>query len=119
IKNHTIEINGQTKKKLFADKERISQVLINLLNNAAKYSPHSDKIIVSLLATKKYVEISVSDFGIGIAKKDQEKIFERFFRVKGSDETTYPGFGIGLFVANEIIKKHNGLIWVNSTKGKG
>jgi signal transduction histidine kinase len=61
----------------------------------------------------------VLDFGIGIAKKDQEKIFERFFRVTGPQETAYPGFGIGLYVASEIIRRHKGMLWVKSGKGKG
>jgi len=118
-KKHTIIIEEQTKKKVVADKERISQVLINLLNNAIRYSPKADKIIVSLKATSQDFIVSVEDFGIGIARKDQEKIFERFFRVKDSDNKNYTGFGIGLYIANAIVRKHHGRIWVQSSKGKG
>ena len=63
--------------------------------------------------------VSVEDSGIGISKKDQERIFERFYRVEGKNEKTFPGFGIGLFIASEIIKRHNGKINVRSEPGKG
>jgi signal transduction histidine kinase len=116
---HTIVITGQTKKRVYADKERIGQVLTNLLNNAIKYSPKANQIIVSVITSSHDVMISVQDFGLGIAKKDQEKIFEQFYRVKTSDETAHHSFGIGLYVAQEIIKKHHGVLSVSSTKGKG
>jgi signal transduction histidine kinase len=62
--------------------------------------------------------VSVTDYGIGINKSEQQKIFERFYRVEGRNELTYPGFGIGLFIANEIIQRHNGTIRVESEKDK-
>ena len=65
------------------------------------------------------VLVSVEDSGIGISKADQEKIFERFYRVEGKNEKTFPGFGIGLFIASEIIQRHNGKIGVTSEPGKG
>ena len=102
-----------------ADKERIGQVLINFLTNAVKYSPGSRKIILTSAVENKHVIISVQDAGIGIQKKDQEKIFERFYRVEGKNEKTFPGFGIGLFISAEIINRHNGKIGVNSEPGKG
>ena len=63
--------------------------------------------------------VSVEDSGIGISKKDRERIFERFYRVEGKNEKTFPGFGIGLFIASEIIKRHNEKINVRSEPGKG
>ena len=63
--------------------------------------------------------VLVKDQGIGINKKSQEKIFERFYRVEGKNEETYPGFGIGLFISSEIIRRHNGEIGVKSLPGKG
>jgi signal transduction histidine kinase len=115
-KTHIIVIKGQTKKKVYADKEKISQVLTNLLNNAIKYSPKSDKIILTIQTTKQHIIIDVQDFGIGIAKKDQIRIFEHLFRVH---EQTYPGFGVGLYISNEIIKRHQGKLWLKSVKGQG
>jgi signal transduction histidine kinase len=65
------------------------------------------------------MNLVVKDQGIGINKKSQERIFERFYRVEGKNEETYPGFGIGLFISSEIIRRHNGEIGVKSTPGKG
>ena len=68
---------------------------------------------------KKCVSVSAKDFGIGIEEKDHEKIFERFYRAAGKEEQTFPGFGIGLFIAKEIIQRHEGTIGLRSAKGKG
>ena len=105
--------------KVIADKERIGQVLINFLNNAVKYSPDSSHIQVESKVENNKIIISVSDSGIGIKKNDQEKIFDRFYRVEGKNEKTFPGFGIGLFICSEIVHRHQGTIGVNSEPGKG
>jgi signal transduction histidine kinase len=95
-------------------------VLINLLTNAIKYSPESTKIEVWIKqAGNNSVSVSVKDFGIGIDKQYHDKIFGRFYRVEGKEEQTYPGFGIGLFIAKEIIQQHEGSIDFTSEKGKG
>ena len=65
------------------------------------------------------ISVSVTDFGIGISHANQARIFERFFRVEGKNEKTFPGFGIGLYIAAEIIRKHNGNIGVRSEMGQG
>jgi signal transduction histidine kinase len=116
---HAIIVNSDFEGKIYADKDRISQVILNLLTNAVKYSPDSDSIEVSLDGNKKLTTIRIRDYGIGIDKKDHQKIFERFYRVEGRSEQTYPGFGIGLFIATEIIHRHYGTISVESEKGKG
>ena len=104
---------------VYADRDRIGQVLINFFTNAIKYSPESKLIKVECNIEDNIAIIAVQDFGIGISKKDQEKVFERFYRVEGKNERTFPGFGIGLFIASEIIKRHNGKIKVKSDFGKG
>jgi PAS domain S-box-containing protein len=102
-----------------ADRDRIGQVLINLLTNAVKYSPNSRLVkVVSAIQDGK-ITVSVEDSGIGISKANQERIFERFFRVEGNNENTFSGFGIGLFIASEIIQRHGGEIGVKSEPGKG
>jgi PAS domain S-box-containing protein len=117
---HEILIKNNAECKLFGDKDRIGQVLLNLLTNAIKYSPKTHSIEVDVQQpSKNIISISVRDQGIGIDKKDHEKIFERFYRVEGKTEQTYPGFGIGLFIASEIINRHNGTISVESEKSKG
>jgi PAS domain S-box-containing protein len=119
IDRHKIILDGQANIKVYADRDRIGQVLINLLTNAVKYSPAADKVIVHSEKNRDNITVYVQDFGIGIPKEAQNKIFERFFRVEGKDEKTYPGFGIGLFLSSEIIRRHNGKIWVESKKNKG
>ena len=105
-------------KIVAGDRDRIGQVITNLLSNAIKYSPHDEKIIVTTSADKKEITLRVQDFGIGIAKEQLDKVFERFFRV-GDAEDTYAGLGLGLFISSEIIKRHGGRIWVESSGKKG
>ncbi len=104
---------------LHADREKIGQVVTNFLTNAIKYSPHSLKIEIESRVENNNLVVAVRDFGIGIIEHDQEKIFERFYRVEGKNEKTFPGFGIGLFISKEIICRHEGNIGVNSEIGKG
>ena len=105
---------------MHADKDRIGQVMINFLTNAIKYSPNNNKIDVRIhRAANEEIAFSVKDYGIGIEKEEQSKIFDRFYRSKGREEQTYPGFGIGLFIAHEFVQKHGGQMMVQSEKGKG
>ncbi len=101
------------------DKEKIGIVLNNLVDNAIKYSPDADRVLVQLTKATKFVTISVQDFGMGIPKREQEKSYDRFFRAKGKKESKIPGLGLGLFISTEIVKQHGGELWVKSTDGKG
>ena len=116
---HMLTIKGSTRKKVKGDRERLGQVLSNLLSNAAKYSPKADEIIIILSSDRDKITVGVQDFGIGISSEYHTKIFERFFRVTGEDEKTYPGMGIGLHVSTEIIAHHHGKLWVESERYKG
>lgn len=116
---HNINVEGSVKQKVLGDRDRIGQVLINFLTNAIKYSPDSDKIYVKVLTGPNNVIVSVKDFGIGIAKEELNKIFERFYRVYKENGGTFPGLGMGLYIASEIIKRHNGKIWAESGEGTG
>lgn len=105
---------------IFTDRHRISQVISNLINNAIKYSPNSDKILISSkLTTDNTILFSVRDFGIGIPENKKDKVFEQYYRVSGSKEHTFPGLGLGLYISSEIIKRTGGRIFVNSVEGKG
>jgi PAS domain S-box-containing protein len=104
---------------VYADKYRIGQVITNLLTNAIKYSPMADRIELKLSKTKTLAKLSVQDFGIGIPKDQQEKIFQRFYRVEGRGRESYPGLGLGLHISSEIVARHNGKLWLESGEGKG
>lgn len=104
---------------VFADRERIGQVIVNLITNAIKYSPHAKKVIISTSLIDQELILSVQDFGIGIAEDKLAKVFEQFYRVSGDMQHTYPGLGLGLYISAEIIKRDHGKIWVQSEQGKG
>lgn len=118
-RSHIVEYKSKSKSTIHADKGRITQVLVNLISNAIKYSPDAKKIIVHAMENKNKVIISVQDFGMGIPKEEQGKVFDRFFRVKGKKENGISGLGLGLFISSEIISQHKGKIWVESIEGKG
>ena len=102
------------------DKDRIGQVLINFITNAIKYSPGGSEVQVEVSKTPEgLLAVSVADQGIGIEEKDLEKIFERFYRTRRATVDTYAGFGIGLYLAKEIVERHQGHIRVESTPGEG
>ena len=117
--SHKIIRRGKLSTEVFADRERIGQVLINFITNAIKYSPNANKIIITSKKTKEHITISVQDFGMGIPKEQQALIFERFFRSQGKEEKKIEGLGLGLYIASEIVKEHNGKMWVDSNPRKG
>ncbi len=98
--------------------ERLEQVLMNLINNAVKYSQGSKRIIVKTQTYENWVRVSVTDFGIGLSEEQQYKIFERFYRVEDKKNMT-SGLGMGLYISSEIINTHNGKLGVESKLGEG
>lgn len=116
---HTIVIDGSIKKYVWGDRDRVEQVITNLLTNAVKYSPLADRVLVQLISEKDFAVISVQDFGIGIDREHQKRIFDRFYRVTDPNEKTFPGLGIGLYISYNIIKRLGGDMTVLSAKGKG
>ena len=116
---HKLVITGADHLQVNADKERINRVLVNLLTNAIKYSPQADKVLIHIRNDHSCAVVSVTDYGIGISAEFHNKIFDRFYRVQNTKERSFKGSGIGLYVAAEIIFKHQGKIWVESEKGKG
>ena len=117
---HQMIVFHSCRAEVEADRDRIGQVLINFITNAIKYSPESQNIEIHIIeAGPNNVGVSVRDKGIGIDEKYHKNIFKRFYRIGGVNEETYSGFGIGLYLANEIIERHNGSIEVKSRKGIG
>jgi signal transduction histidine kinase len=100
------------------DRERLRQLLMNLLTNAAKYTVGGDEIVVRGTAMDGVVELSVSDHGPGISVEEQRFIFEKFGRGSGASGTQ-PGAGLGLFIARSIAEAHGGSITVASRPGEG
>ncbi|MDN3654081.1 ATP-binding protein [Ferruginibacter paludis] len=102
-----------------ADQYRILQVINNLVANAVKYSPATSRILIRLKKENKVAVYSVEDFGIGMARSEVDKVFDKFYRAEGKNMHTYPGLSLGLFITKHIITKHRGLIWVESEEGEG
>ncbi|MDQ6764069.1 MAG: PAS domain-containing protein [Bacteroidota bacterium] len=116
---HEIIYDACTEAAVFGDRNKLTQVVSNLISNAIKYSPKGDKIIITTQAKDRGVLLSVKDFGIGIPKEELQHVFEQFYRVSMNDKITFPGMGIGLFISSEIIKRQGGKIWVESIPGAG
>ncbi len=116
---HDIVLELEMGIRLYADRERIGQVLTNLLSNAIKYSPQADRVVLKTARRGDAVITEVQDEGIGIPEKMQRHLFERFFRVEGDNQLTYPGLGLGLYISAEFVKRHEGSIWVESKPGQG
>jgi two-component system sensor histidine kinase VicK len=117
--SHQIIFKPGKATSVYADRDRIAQVISNFLSNAIKYSPKESTVTVSTGISDGNVRVSVSDTGIGIRPKDQEKLFQRFYRVENENIKNISGFGIGLYLASEIIQRHNGKIWVESKEDEG
>ncbi|MEO6288859.1 MAG: HAMP domain-containing sensor histidine kinase [Ginsengibacter sp.] len=116
---HTISVKLVKTVSMYGERNRLGQVLTNLLANAIKYSNHTHNTKVASKKDEQFVSITVKDFGIGVSKEKQDKIFKRFFRVSGIKDDTYPGLGLGLYISSEIVKHHKGIILVKSIEGKG
>lgn len=104
---------------VFADRSRIGQVITNLIGNAIKYSPEADEIIIETEICDNDIQFSVKDFGIGMPSDKADKVFEQYYRVSGDEQHTFPGLGLGLYIASQIVERSSGKIWVNSVLGKG
>jgi signal transduction histidine kinase len=101
------------------DTERIRWVLRNLIENALRYSEEGQTVTVSLTQTGDYLQVAVTDRGIGIPPKDKDHIFDKFYRAKNAVEKRNEGSGLGLYIARNIINYHNGKIWFESEMGEG
>ncbi len=108
------------KVEIQADEQKIRQLVLILVDNAVKYTPEGGKVRVRYESTEKgKVRFAVSDTGIGIAKEDQAKVFDRFYRVDKARSREMGGNGLGLAIAQEIVLLHKGRIWIQSELGKG
>ena len=104
---------------VFADPEKIDDVLTNLLDNAIKFSPKGGRITVTGETSGNEALMTIADEGIGIASRDRERIFDRFYRADNTMTKTTQGIGLGLHICKATIEAHGGRIWVKSRPGKG
>ncbi|MEO3408078.1 ATP-binding protein [Mucilaginibacter sp. CAU 1740] len=115
---HNLILTGDTELELFADRNRIEQVVVNFVNNAVKYAPENKDIMINISKENDMAKISVQDFGRGIPTDKIPHLFERYYRVDASG-VQYSGLGLGLYISAEIINRHGGKMGVESEEGKG
>ncbi|GHO90334.1 hypothetical protein KSF_003820 [Reticulibacter mediterranei] len=117
--SHRILLQRAVHASLLGDRDRLGQVFSNLLSNAIKYSPDATTVEMELSATEETIRVRVTDHGLGIPQEQRDKIFERFYRVTGTQQKAIPGLGMGLYIVTEIVKHYEGTISVDSAVGKG
>ena len=105
--------------EILADYSAIRSVIINLLENAVKYSDRVPEINIGLTSNNERCNIEISDNGIGIDQSERKKIFEKFYRVGNEDQRKTKGTGLGLYIVDQIVRAHNGSITVSSNQPKG
>jgi PAS domain S-box-containing protein len=116
--NYTVDIPDDL-PPLRADKDRLAQILTNLVGNACQYTPEGGSVLVTARAIGDMVQIDVKDTGIGIAPEDLPRIFDRFFRADHPMIRDTAGTGLGLSITKAFVEMHGGRIWVQSELGKG
>ena len=119
VTSHILIFNPIESVKVNADRNKIGQVIHNLISNAVKYSPKDTSITISCTADNEFAYVHVKDQGQGIKPEDAAHIFDRYYRVESDDTHNISGFGIGLYLCSEIINHHNGDISVKSYPGEG
>jgi signal transduction histidine kinase len=115
---YDLQIEGDIDARVFADRYKIDQVVTNLINNAVKYAPESKLIKIDIKKEAHFVKLSVQDFGPGIPQAKLPHLFDRYYRVDNSGYQ-YSGLGLGLYISADIIRRHNGEIFVESQEGVG
>lgn len=119
ISTHRVIFAPVETTEVFADRDKIGYIVTDLISNAVKYSTLESIINVACITINGMARVSVKDRGMGIKEEDIPNLFERYYRVKGGQMGSIGGFGIGLYLCAEIIRRHNGEIWVESELGKG
>lgn len=119
VTSHTVKFAAVERIFVDADRDKIGQVINNLISNAVKYSPPGSIIDVACTIVAGVAKVSVTDQGIGVSEKNLPQLFNRFFRIDNHGYETAAGFGIGLYLCFEIIKRHGGKIWADSELGQG
>jgi signal transduction histidine kinase len=101
------------------DPDKVGRILINLVDNAIKYSPDGGRVGVSVMLAGSHVRFSITDPGLGIPAAEQRRIFEKFYRLDPNMNRGVGGTGLGLYICRELVRRMDGKIWVESALGKG
>ena len=104
---------------VFADRDRVAEVLSNLIDNADKYSPREREIMIDVQADQTAVTVAVHDHGRGLPPADVDRVFDKFYRADGSDAQVAYGYGLGLYVCRRLIEAQGGRIWAENAPHGG
>jgi PAS domain S-box-containing protein len=115
---HELVLTGVPVIRYSGDRNRLEQVLNNFISNAVKYSPEADRVIIGSYVDQDNIIVSVRDFGIGIARDNLDKLFDRYYRVDNT-AMRFDGLGLGLYISAEILRRHGGSFWIESEPGEG
>ena len=118
-KNITVEQNIEENINIYSDSDRLQQVIINLTDNAIRYSPQDSKILIRIFSSNGFSEFHVLDEGPGISKEDKSRIFERFYRVDKARSREQGGSGLGLAIVKQIVETLGGKVWAGDNEPKG
>jgi PAS domain S-box-containing protein len=116
---HQIRKSGNAQLEVYADQHKINQVMVNLLDNAVKYSPSNEEILIKVVKLEQQIIVTVTDKGCGIAEEDKPRLFERYYKATVGNGMQNMGLGLGLYIAAEIVRRHGGEIGVESEVGSG
>lgn len=115
---HELVLTGNPDITYDGDRGRLEQVLNNFISNAVKYSPEATKVLIDSTVGQDNIIVSIQDFGIGIAKENLNKLFNRYYRVDNT-AMRFEGLGLGLYICAEILRRHGGSFWIESEVGRG
>jgi signal transduction histidine kinase len=118
-KSIAVETLAEVEQPLLADRVRVRQILFNLLSNAVKFTPEGGHIRVEAHQREEFVEVSVSDTGVGISPEEQAAVFDKFYQVGNTTKGVREGTGLGLAITQSLVEAHGGRIWLESEVGKG
>jgi signal transduction histidine kinase len=115
----SLELEAEPDLTIAIDPDKMRQVLSNLVDNAVKYSPDGGRIRVTIVPNGRYLRFGVEDEGLGIPAAEQQRIFEKFYRLDPNQTRGVGGTGLGLYVSSELVRRMNGRLWVESREGEG
>jgi signal transduction histidine kinase len=115
----TLELSAEARAAACGDRDRLQQVLVNLLDNAVKYSPSGGRVVLRVEDGAKSVRLSVADEGVGIPPAEQQRVFEKFYRLDNQLTRAGGGTGLGLYITRELVRRMGGTIGVRSEPGAG